>query len=102
MFDIWLGDINLTVLILVLSVVLVLPIQTLLCFKARSRTIRLLPVLIFFAFAVIFLILNLFTPGWNGLGYLILAIYAVFLMLMCGIGWGIWAIGNVIKKKGMH
>ena len=45
MFDIYWGDIELTTLVLIVSVVLILPAQTLLCFRAKSLSLRLLPVL---------------------------------------------------------
>lgn len=98
MFDIYWGDIELTTLTLIISVVILLPIQLLLCFKVKSRTIRLLPVIILSIFAVAFIVLTLSTPGWDGLGYIFLAIFAGFMIFMCGIGWGIWAIVNRRKK----
>jgi hypothetical protein len=38
-------------------------------------------------------------PGWDGLGYVFLAIFTGFMMFMCGVAWGIWAIIKLIKKK---
>ncbi len=99
MFDVYYGDIELTTLTLIISVVILLPIQLLLCFKVKSLSIRLLPIIILSVLAVAFIIMNLSTPGWDGLGYIFLAIYAGFMIFMCGIGWGIWAIINKKKKK---
>lgn len=98
MFDIWWGDIELTTLTLIVSVVALLPIQLLLCFKAKSRTIRLLPIFIFSVLAVAFIVMNFVTPGWDGLGYIFLAIFAGIMIFMCGIGWGIWWIVSRRKK----
>ena len=47
MFDIWIGDIELTTLVLIVSVIVILPLQVLLCFKARSLFVRLVPVIFF-------------------------------------------------------
>ena len=98
MIDVWYGDIELTTLTLIISVALLLPIQLLLCFKVKSRTIRLLPITILSILAVAFIFLNFATPGWDGLGYVFLAIFAGIMIFMCGIGWGLWAIIKAIKK----
>ena len=99
MFDIWIGDMNLTVLILIISVVVVLPVQLLLCFKVKSLTLRFLPIFIFTALAVLSFVMYTMSNGWDGLIYTFFAIYVVFLIFMCGIGWGIWAIARLLKKK---
>lgn len=46
MFDVWMGDIELTTAVLIFSVVVLLPIQLLLCFRVKSKAIRLLPVVL--------------------------------------------------------
>ena len=99
MFEVYWGDVELTALTLVVSLVIVLPLQLLLCFKAKRRAVRFLPLLILSVLAAAFLLLTVSTPGWDGLGYLFLAIYAAFLMLMCGVGWGIWALRNTGTRK---
>jgi len=98
MFDVWLGEMELTTLTLLLSVFLLLPLQLLLCFKIRSRILRLLPVILCSLLVGIFLLLALCTPGWDGLGYIFLALFAGFMLTACGIGWLIWAIINKIKS----
>ena len=99
MFDIWWGEIELTTLVLILSVAVLLPVQLLLCFKGKSRMVRLLPMILFSALTLGFVILALINPGWDGLGYTIFAIFTAFLLFVCGVGWGIWAIINHRKKK---
>ena len=99
MFDIWIGDMNLTVLILVFSFVVVLPVQLLLCFKVKSRTLRCLPMAMFLLLAVAAFILNGATPGWDGMGYLFGAIYAGIMLFLCGVGWCVWALVGGLKKK---
>ena len=98
MFDVWLGEMELTTLTLLLSVFLLLPLQLLLCFKVRSRLLRPLPVILCSLLVGTFLLLALYTPGWDGLGYIFLALFAGFMLTSCGIGWLIWAILRKKKK----
>ena len=99
MFDVYIGDIELTTVVLLFSIVVLLPIQLLLCFKVKSRAIRLLPIILLSIPTIIFVMMSVATTGWDGLGYIFLAIFTGFMMFMCGAGWGIWAICNFIKKK---
>ena len=99
MFDVWMGDIELTTAVLIFSIVVLLPIQLLLCFKVKSRAIRLLPVILLSIPTIIFTVMSVAITGWDGLGYIFLAIFTGFMLLMCGVGWGIWAISKHIKKK---
>ena len=99
MFDVWMGDIELTTAVLIFSIVLLLPIQHLLCFKVKSIAIRLLPVILLSIPTIIFTVMSVAITGWDGLGYIFLAIFTGFMLLMCGVGWGIWAISKLIKKK---
>ena len=96
MFDVWLGNAELTTLTLLLSVFVLFPGQLLLCFKVRSLALRLLPVILLALLAGSFLLLALCSPSWDGLGYLFLAIFAGVMLAACGIAWAIWAI---TKKK---
>ena len=98
MFDVWLGNVELTTLTLLLSVFLLLPLQLLLCFKVRSRLLRLLPVILCSLLVGTFLLLALCTPRWDGLGYVFLAIFAGIMLAACRIAWGIWAIINKSKS----
>ena len=43
MFDVWIGDVELTTLFLALCLSLILPGQLLLCLRVRSLALRLLP-----------------------------------------------------------
>jgi hypothetical protein len=99
MFDVWMGGIELTTAVLIFSIVVLLPIQLLLCFKVKSRAIRLLPVILLSIPTIIFTVMSVAITGWDGLGYIFLAIFTGFMLLMCGVGWGIWAISKLIKKK---
>ena len=99
MFDVWMGDIELTTAVLIFSLVVLLPIQLLLCFKVKSKAIRLLPIILLSIPTLIFIVMSTTTQGWDGIGYIFLAIFTGFMMLICCVGWGIWAISKLIKKK---
>lgn len=99
MFDVWMGDVELTTLVLVFSLVVLLPVQLLLCFRVRSRKIRLLPVIVLAIPTIVFTLMSFAISGWDGLGYIFLAIFAGFMLLVCGVGWGIWAIAGLIKRR---
>ena len=99
MFDVWMGDIELTTAVLIFSLVVLLPIQLLLCFKVKSKAIRLLPIILLSIPTLIFIVMSTTTQGWDGLGYTFLAVFTGFMMLICCVGWGIWAISKLIKKK---
>lgn len=96
MFDIWIGKTNLTLLILILGIAVVFPLQLLLCFKARSRTLRLLlpglSLALLLAAAAGYALL----PGWGGLLCLFGVLYAGFLLLLCAAAWGI---GALIRRR---
>lgn len=99
MFDVWYGDIETTTLALVLSVFVLLPIQILLCFKVRSKAVRLLPVIALSILTMGFLLIAVVSTGWDGLGYIFLAIFSGIMLLACVIGWAIWAIIKRIRQK---
>ena len=103
MFDIWIGDINLAYILMIVSAVLILPVQLLLCFKVKSRIIRFIPVIALLIIAIIAIIRYANAIDWDGLGFVVVVMYEAFMLLMCGIGWGVWGIWvlvNAVKKKG--
>ncbi len=99
MFDVWLGDIELTTLTLIFSVLVLLPGQLLLCFKVRSVVIRLLPIILLLIPTILFIMMSVTATGWDTLGYLFLAIFAGFMLFTCGVGWAIWGVAKLIKRK---
>lgn len=98
MFDVWMGDIEVTTLVLHLSIAVFLPIQLLLCFKVKRKMLRLLPVIILSVLTAFFLIMAATATGWDGLGYIFLAIFTGLMLLACGIGWGIRGISRLVKR----
>ncbi len=99
MFDIWIGDIELTTFTLIFSVVVLLPLQLLLCFKVKSKVIRLLPIIVLSIPTLCFLVLSVILKGWDGIGCLMLAVLTGFMMFMCGIGWGIYGVTKFVKRR---
>ena len=99
MFDMWWGDFNLAFAVPLVSAPLLLSLQLLLCFKVKSLFVRLFPMGLLAAAGGWFCILGITIPGWDSLGYTILAIAAGFMLLVCGLGWGIWAICLWCRKR---
>lgn len=96
MLDVYLADTNLTILVLALSLLFLLPMQLMLCFRAKSMILRLLPIIMLAIATLVFILMTLPATGWAGLAYVLFAIYAAFALLICGLGWAIWAI---LKRK---
>ena len=98
MFDIWLGEVNLTTLVLIFSIFILLPWQLLLCFKVKRIVLRLLPSIVLFAATAIFFAFIYIADGWDSLGYLFLALFTGFLLLVCGLAWLVWAIVRAASR----
>lgn len=98
MFDVWIGEIELTEIVMVFSII-VLMIQLFLCFRANNKALRLLPIGILVLLLIIFLCMIQLAPGWDGIGYAILAMFAGILLVACSISWGIWFAVKVIKGR---
>ena len=98
MFDVWMG-VELTTFVLIFSAAVLLPIQLLLCFKVKKKVIRLFPIVALFKLMFIFVLMAVSIDGWDGLGYIFLAIFTGLMLIACGMGWGIWMIFRFLKKK---
>lgn len=99
MFDVWSGNGELTIIALIVSVAVILPVQLLLCFKIRKIVIRLLPVMVLSVLTAVLSLLAAVTSGWDSLGYILLAVFTGIMLLVCGGAWGIWAIAKRMKKS---
>ena len=99
MGDVWIRDIEITTLIAVSSILMVLPIQLLLCFKAKKLFFRLLPSFVLTATTIFLFILMRITTDWDAIGYAILFVFSGVLLMFSGIAWGVWAIVKLIKKR---
>ena len=99
MFDVWIGDIESIMAVLNFTVVVLLLIQLLLCFKVKNKVIRLLPVILLSIFTIFTVAMASTATDWENLGYIFPAIFIGFMWITCGIAWGIWVIIILIKKK---
>jgi len=99
MFDVWVGDVNIAPFLWLFALIVILPLQLLLCFKAKNKLVRLLPVIIFSVLAVAAIIAVAVSIDWSAMFYLIFAVYFVVMLLFCGVAWIIWFIVKKIKTK---
>ena len=99
MFDIWIGDMNIAPFLWIFTLIVVFPIQLALCFKVKSKFVRLLPVIILSILTLIAAVASATSIDWSALFYLIFAVYLGIMLSVCGIGWGIWAITVFVKKR---
>lgn len=102
MLDVWIGDINIAPFLWFFTLLVVLPIQLVLCFKVKSKIVRLLPVIILSVLTVIAEIESAIRIDWSALFYLIFAVYLGIMLFVCGIGWVIWSIVMHIRNKKNH
>ena len=98
MLDLRFIEIDTTAFVVIASV-LIMVLQMLLCFLVKKRFMKLLPVSVLGISTVVFSICCVFADGWDAIGYLFFAIFSVGLLIVCGIGWGIWAIVKAIGLK---
>ena len=91
-------DIRTDVFVLLLFIIVVL-FQTFLCFKAKKKTFRLMPIYLTLILTIAFITLGFIFDGWDGFGFFFLAICSTVLLAGSGIGWGVWAI---VKKKNKN
>lgn len=99
MGDVWIRDIEITTLIAITSVLVVLPIQLLLCFKVKHVLSRLLPSILLTATTIFLFTMMATSKDWDAIGYAILGVFSGVLLIFSGIGWGIWALVAFIRKK---
>lgn len=98
MFDVWIGDIELTTLVLIFCVVVFLPIQLLLCFKVKSKVLRLMPAVVLFALSIFFAVMSASSSGWDGIGWMFFFLYAASMLFMSGVAWGVFGIYKLLRK----
>ena len=99
MGDMWIRDVEITSLIAISSVLVVLPIQLLLCFKVKPVFLRLLPTILLTATTVFLFAMMTTSRDWDAIGYAVLGALSGVMLIFSGIGWGIWVIVRCIKKK---
>lgn len=102
MFDVWLGDVELTEVIIYASILIMIPLQLLLCFKVKKLWVRLIPTVTLITAIILFMCMSTIAGGWDNIGYVILAIFAGILLAACALAWLIWFVWYLISKKKIH
>ena len=80
-----------TVFALILCAIFLL-LQLLLCFKARTQFLKLMPIALLVISTIVFSIWSACIGGWDSLDLLFFAILSVGLFFVCCIGWVIWVL----------
>ena len=88
----WYLEIDFPTIVVFASTIATLILQLLLCFKAKKVFMKLLPIALLIVSTIVFSICSASINGWDGLGYLFFALLSFGLLLVCGLGWGVWAI----------
>ena len=99
MFDLWSRDTEIMLLLAVSAICIVMPIQLVLCFRAKRFLIKLLPAILLTVATVTFYAMILVTTDWSAFAYGILAIFSEVLLFFSAIAWGIWGIAKLIHKR---
>ena len=83
----------------IIPVILTVLLQLLLCFKANRIWVKFLPAAVLAAAILFFNICFSRIDNIITVVFLYFAFQAFHLLLASGIGWGIWAIVRIIRKK---
>jgi len=83
-----------TTVFAVIAAAVMLTVQLVLCFKGNKLWVRLIPVCLCAAAAVVCFVLEFLSDGWDAIGFMFLALFLTALLLVCGIGWGVWTIAQ--------
>ena len=95
----WIRDIEVTTLIAITSVLVVLPIQLLLCFKVKPIFLRLLPSILLTGTTILLFAMMAASRDWDAIGYAVLGVFSGVLLIFSGIGWGIWGLVALFRKR---
>ena len=86
-------------IILAVGILLALGVQLLLCFKAKYTFLKLVPIILLFVGAIAWRMEAESLGFWDGMGSAFLSACAFVCLIVCAIGWGIWAIVDFNNKK---
>ena len=95
-------DAGIILLILAGVVLVIMPVQFGLCFWAKKRFVKCLPVTVLAAATLALYIMAITARTWIAFLYLIIAAFTGFSLVFCGIAWIIWSIVKLIRKKNGH
>ena len=89
-------ELDYTTVVVLISVIVTLFLQILLCFKSKRIWVKGLPAMLLVVSTIVFSVCSARIGGWDAFGYLFFAFLSFGLIIVCGIGWVIWAI---VRKK---
>lgn len=92
-------DLGVVLFMVLPSVLIVMPIQILLCMKAKKLIFKLLPTILLALATIGFAVMAFSVNDWSAFLWLILAAFAGAYLLADGLAWLIWAISKGIKKQ---
>ena len=78
----------------------VLYTQLILCLKVKKRFIKFIPMILLLLAGIVLIYMSTVTSGYGALVYVATAGLATFMILSCGVIWGICLIVKYIKNKG--
>lgn len=85
-------SISIPTLVVCLTSVIIVAVQLLLCFKGKRTWVKLIPSGTMLVSALAFAVMSQMADGWNGFGYLFFFLLSVWLLLLTGISWVVWAV----------
>lgn len=97
MMDFWMGEVNLGPILLLFTFFGLFPVQLVLCFLVKSRTVRLIPVMILLVMTVIMILGAVICTGYIVFAFIVLAVYLGLMLAVCGAAWAVWGIVRLIK-----
>ena len=102
MFDFFARDTVIALSMAAAAVLVALPVQLTLCFKAKKRMVRRIPTVLLAAVTAAFYVMAITAKDWVAFAYLIVAAFSGVMLLFCAIAWGIWAIAKGVRKKKLR
>ena len=92
------GDFWLVICAVACGILIVLPVQLVLCFRGKKVFMKCLPAVLIGIATITFYILAITARTWIAFIYLIVAFYSAVFLISCGIAWGIWIVYTLFAK----
>lgn len=99
MFDTFGRDAVIITTIVATAILVVCPLQLLLCFKVKKVFYKLPFTALLAVAATVFSLLMRFSRDWSAIAYAIVWYFFEVQLLFNGIAWAIWAIVRAVRKK---
>jgi len=99
MYDFWIGDVNFAPILLIFTFAVLFPVQLILCFRGKTKVVRLLPVMIMAVLTSAAVIAAFVSTGYEIILFIVCAVYFAMMLLVCGAAWGIWIIFQFWRRK---